>query len=70
MSAVVKNDNFEQNSWSGQYFWKSLNFHPQHVRRGQKRQFLSKILDRDNIFLKIEIFILDMSTVVKNDNFE
>ena len=36
MSAVVKNDNFEQNPWSGQHFWKNWNFHPRHVRSGQK----------------------------------
>ena len=31
---------------------------------------LSKILDRARIVGKIQIFILDMSTVVKNDTFE
>ena len=31
---------------------------------------LNKILDRAKIIGKIEIFILDMSTVVKYENFE
>ena len=30
----------------------------------------SKIFDQANIFGKIEIFTLDISAVVKNDNFE
>ena len=35
-----------------------------------KMTILSKILDRAKIFGIIKIFILDMSAVVKNDNFE
>ena len=62
---------FEQNPGSGQNLWANLNFHPWHVSSGQKWQFLAKsCIGQINIFGKIEIFRLDTSVVVKNDNFE
>ena len=61
---------FEQNPGLGQHLWKNWHFHPLHVRSGQKRQFWAKSLIWPNFLEKVEIFILDMSMVVKNDNFE
>ena len=65
ISTVVKNDNFEQNPWSGQHFWKSWNFYPRHACIGQKWQFWAKRIDRANILSKI----LDWAKVWKSWNY-
>ena len=61
---------FQAKSWIGPLFLEKLTFSSSTCPRWSKMTILSKILDRANIFGKIEIFILDMSAVVKNDNFE
>ena len=70
LSKILKKWQFWAKSLIGPTFLEKLKFSSSTCPHWSKLTILSKILDWANIFGKIDISILAMSAVVKNDNFE